>query len=85
MRSFKGKRGTKCPGTIIAIFVYMKKAKFVPLEEKKDLQVQEDIRMTPEQRFRRMFELIELSLTFSPTRKLKVFTDDRFIEVKRRA
>lgn len=62
----------------------MKKAQFIRLDEKKDQQVQEDIRMTPQERFKRMLQLIELSLSFSPTKKLKVFLDDRFIKVKRK-
>lgn len=62
----------------------MKKAQFIRFDEKKDQQLQDDIRMTPQERFKRMFQLIELSLAFSPTKKLKAFSDDRFIEVKRK-
>ena len=62
----------------------MKKAQFIKLSEKKDQQVLDDIQMTPEERFVNMFKLIELSLLFSPDKQLKVFTDDRFIELKRK-
>ena len=62
----------------------MKKAQFINLSDKKDQQVLDDIRMTPEERFIKMFKLIELSLLFSPDKRLKVFSDDRFIELKRK-
>ncbi len=62
----------------------MKKAQSIPFSAKKDQQVLDDIHMTPEQRFMKMIELIELSLAFSPTQRLKVFTDDRFIELRRK-
>ena len=62
----------------------MKKAQFIPFSEKKDQPILDDIRMTPEERFIKMFELIELSLLFSPNKQLKVFPDDRFIELKRK-
>ena len=62
----------------------MKKAQFIKLSEKKDQQVLDDIQMTPEERFMKMFKLIELSLLFSPDKQLKVFSDTRFIELKRK-
>lgn len=62
----------------------MKKARFVKISEKKDQQVLDDIRMTPQERFLRMFELIELSIALSPNKKIKEFYDDRFIELKRK-
>jgi len=62
----------------------MKKAQYIPFDQKKDQQVLDDIRMTPEERFMKMIELIELSIALSPTGRLKVFTDDRFIELKRK-
>ena len=62
----------------------MKKAEFIPFERKKDHQVEADMKMTHEERFARMIQLIELSIALSPTGKLKIFTDDRFIELKRR-
>ena len=62
----------------------MKKVQIIPFENKKDAQMELDIRMTPEQRWRHMWKLIELAITFSPTKKLKVFgQDDKFITLKR--
>ena len=63
----------------------MKKAQFIPFNEKKDQQVLDDMRMSPEERFMKMIELIELSIALSPTGRLKVYTDDRFIELKNRS
>lgn len=81
MRSFKNQQET---GAKFVTLEPLKKAQYIPFADKKDQQVLDDIRMTPEERFMKMIELIELSLTFSPTRRLKVFTDDRFIELKRK-
>lgn len=80
MQSFENQQET---GAKFVTLDLLKKAQYIPLSDKKDQQVLDDIRMTPEERFMKMIELIELSLTFSPTQRLKVFTDDRFIELKR--
>lgn len=62
----------------------MKKVQIIPFENKKDAQVELDRQMTPEQRWVRMWELIELSIAFSPTKQLKVFDEpDKFITLKR--
>ncbi|MEQ8424870.1 MAG: hypothetical protein RIA63_09165 [Cyclobacteriaceae bacterium] len=42
----------------------MKKAEFIPFENKKDAQVLYDISLTPQQRVDRMFELIDATLYF---------------------
>ena len=42
----------------------MKKAVFVPMENKKDQQVAFDAALSPKERVARMFELIDLSLAF---------------------
>ena len=83
MRSFDSHISKKS-GFKIVTLVTMKKAQFIKLSDKKDQQVLDDIRMTPEERFLKMFKLIELSLLFSPDKRLKVFSDDRFIELKRK-
>ncbi len=62
----------------------MKKAQFIRFTEKKDQQILDDIQMTPQERFLKMFKLIELSIALSPEKRLKVFSDDRFIELKRK-
>jgi hypothetical protein len=48
----------------------MKKAILVPIEQKKDAQIQEDIELGPKGRFYKMFDLIELSILFSPNHQL---------------
>lgn len=61
-----------------------RKAIIVPLENKKDQQVSNDIKRTPE-RWLYMWELIELSIAFSPTKQLKLYQpDDGFITLKRK-
>ena len=62
----------------------MKKAQFIRFTKKKDQQILDDIQMTPQERFLKMFKLIELSIALSPEKRLKVFSDDRFIELKRK-
>jgi hypothetical protein len=47
-----------------------RKLELVSLEEKKEGQVLQDISLTPEQRFVRMFELIEIGFAFSPRPKV---------------
>ena len=37
----------------------MKKAEFVPFEQKKDAQIAQDMALTPQQRVDRMFEMID--------------------------
>ncbi len=62
----------------------MKKIQIIPFENKKDAQIEQDMKMTYAERWVRMWELIELSIAFSPTKKLKVFdADDKFITLKR--
>lgn len=62
----------------------MKKIQIIPFENKKDAQVELDMKMTYAERWVRMWELIELSIAFSPTKQLKVFDqDDKFITLKR--
>jgi hypothetical protein len=50
----------------------MKKGKIelISLKEKKDGQILQDISLTPEQRFVRMFDLIEFNFAFSPRPKI---------------
>jgi hypothetical protein len=62
----------------------MKKAEFVLFENKKERQLQEDAFLGPEGRFKKMFMLISVSLLLSPTKQLKVFSSDHFIELKRK-
>ena len=62
----------------------MKKIQIIPYENKKDAQIERDINMSYAERWVRMWELIEMSLAFSPTKQLKVFdADDKFITLKR--
>jgi hypothetical protein len=62
----------------------MKQAKFIPFENKKDAQVEMDRKMTPAQRWTRMWELIAVSIAFSPNKTLKIFDKpDKFITLKR--
>lgn len=62
----------------------MKKAEFILFSDKKDTQLHEDFALGPEGRLKKMFMLISMSFFLSPTKKLKTFTDDRFIELKRK-
>ena len=66
--------------------MFMKKQiQIIPIENKKDAQIEEDIRMTPLQRWIRMWELIELSIALTPHKQLKVVDQpDRFITLKRK-
>jgi hypothetical protein len=47
-----------------------RKLELISLKEKKDGQVLQDISLTPQQRFVRMFDLIEFSFAFSPRPKI---------------
>lgn len=71
-------------GHIICKFDFVKRAQFISLENKKDAQVELDMRLTPAERWAHMWELIELSIAFSPNKTLKVFDEnDKFITLKR--
>jgi hypothetical protein len=87
--NFKGYQDSFEPilhiGAIIVNFDHMRKAEFISFENKKESQLQEDAALGPAGRFRKMFMLISMSIFLSPTKQLKVFTDDRFIELKRKA
>jgi hypothetical protein len=62
----------------------MKNIQIIPLEKKKDAQVEQDIRMTPIQRWEHMWKLIDLSISLSPFKSLKSFDEpDKFITLKR--
>lgn len=62
-----------------------KRIQIISIDAKKEAQILEDMRMTPEQRFRRMFDLIELSIRLSNGRPLKVYDpNDGAIVLKRR-
>lgn len=62
----------------------MRQVQIIPLENKKDAQLEQDMRMTPAQRWIHMWKLIELSIALSPNKKLKVFDEpDKFITLKR--
>ena len=61
----------------------MKKAVLIPLEKKKDAQVRQDIELGPGGRFLKMFDLISLSIMFSPKRKLEKEKRPNFVELKR--
>jgi hypothetical protein len=50
----------------------MKKALLIPMEEKKEAQIQQDIELGPRGRFYKMFDLIELSILFSLGGKIKM-------------
>jgi hypothetical protein len=63
----------------------MKKAEFIPFEDKKESQLQEDAALGPAGRFKKMFMLISMSLFLSPDKQLKIFSDNRFVELKRKA
>jgi hypothetical protein len=63
----------------------MRKAQFILFENKKESQLADDIALGPEGRLKKMFMLISMSLFLSPTRRIKNFTDDRFIELKRKS
>jgi hypothetical protein len=63
----------------------MKKALLIPIEEKKDAQIQQDIELGPRGRFYKMFDLISLSILFSPEGKLKKPKPPHAIELKRKA
>jgi hypothetical protein len=54
----------------LVIFVRMKKAQLIPIDQKKDAQVLEDIELGPLGRFHKMFDLIELSIFFSREKKI---------------
>ena len=61
----------------------MKKAQLIPLENKKDAQVLEDIALGPLGRFNKMFDLIELSILFSKNKKLIMSENSKAITLKR--
>jgi hypothetical protein len=61
----------------------MKKAQLIPLENKKDAQVLEDIALGPLGRFNKMFDLIELSIMFSKTKKIIMPENPKAITLKR--
>jgi hypothetical protein len=61
----------------------MKKAVFVPLENKKDAQVIADMALTPQQRVDKMFELIDALL---PLQKEYILVDkENCITLKRKS
>ena len=62
----------------------MKKALLVPIEEKNEAQIKEDIELGPRGRFHKMFDLISLSIMFSPEGKLKTLKHPNVIELKRK-
>ena len=62
----------------------MKSVQIIPFKNKKDAQEEQDMNMTPAQRWVHMWNLIELSISFSPSRPLKIFDQpDKFITLKR--
>ena len=63
----------------------MKKALLIPIEEKKEAQIKEDIELGPSGRFHKMFDLIYLSIMFSPEGKLKTPKHFNVIELKRKS
>jgi hypothetical protein len=63
----------------------MKKAEVIPLDQKKELQVQQDRNMTPGERWNRMCRLVELSIALSGGKPLKpVPPNDPFITLRRK-
>ena len=62
----------------------MKKAQLIPLAKKKDAQIQDDIELGEHGRFLKMFDLISLSILFSPNGKLSKLMNDQAIELKRK-
>ncbi len=63
----------------------MKKALLIPIEQKKDAQIQEDIELGPKGRFYKMFDLIELSILFSPNHQINKPLKPNTILLKRMA
>lgn len=62
----------------------MKQIQIIPIENKKDAQIEQDKKMTPVQRWEHMWKLIELSISLSPNKSLKHFDEpDKFITLKR--
>ncbi len=62
----------------------MRKAEFIPFDEKKTKQMIEDDALGPAGRFKKMFQLISMSLLFSSSKQLKIIeNDDRFITLNR--
>ena len=61
----------------------MKKAVLIPMEKKKDAQIQQDIELGPRGRFLKMFDLISLSIMFSSSGKLEKEKRPNIIELKR--
>lgn len=61
----------------------MKKVQLIPLKNKKDAQVLEDIALGPLGRFHKMFDLIELGILFSKNQKLKMPENKNAFTLKR--
>ena len=61
----------------------MKKAQLIPIDQKKDAQVLEDIALGPLGRFHKMFDLIELSIFLSEGKKIKSTYKANAFELKR--
>ena len=53
----------------------MEKAQIISLKEKKKDQEMEEINMTPEQRLLLAFELMDLAIAISPSKKLTSYDD----------
>lgn len=70
---------------LIARRQQMKKVQLISIEEKKEAQIKEDIELGPRGRFHKMFDLISLSIMFSPEGKLKTLRHFNVIELKRKA
>jgi hypothetical protein len=62
----------------------MRKAQFILFSDKNDSQLREDMALSPERRFKKMFMLISMALFLSPNKKIKNCTDNRFIELRRK-
>ena len=62
----------------------MEKAKIISLKEKKKDQEFEEINMTPEQRILLTFELMDLAIAISPSKKLTSYDEGSiaWIELK---
>ena len=63
----------------------MKKAILVKLNEKKNAQIEQDIAMTPQERFYHMFKLIELATMFSKEKEIRQVEKENSFLLKRKA
>lgn len=65
-------------------FGRMKRAILVSMDKKKDAQIKQDIDLGPRGRFYKMFDLISLSIKFSPQGRLRKPHPQNAVELKRR-